>query len=647
MMVSEEMLPVAGDWQVPVRSDVYDLVDDIDAVVWEADPATFAFTFVSKGAERLLGYPISSWLHEPAFWANRIHPDDRVGAVELCTTATRLGRDHEFSYRMVARDGTTRWVRDLVRVGIDDDGQVTRLRGVLFDETARRRTEETLRESEQRFRAVFESTAAGIVLASLDGRITTANEAASRMLGYGAGELRGKSVIELAHPDERALTLEVLEKVGSGNCSTISFEARYLHRDGRAVTTLVSGVKVAQPNGGESYLIAQLHDISDRKALERDLRQAHKLEAVGRLAGGVAHDFNNMLLVVMSYADMLIDDLHHDDPRRDDIVEIRTAARAAADLTRQLLAFSRQQVVEPKVVALGCVIAGLERMLRRLIRENIALEIKVADEPLHVLIDPGQLEQVIVNLAVNARDAMPEGGTLTIEAQPVKFDGATGSHFLALSGRFAMLTVTDTGVGMDEATRQKIFEPFFTTKASGKGTGLGLATVYGIAKQNAGGVTAESEPGKGARFKFFLPLMSEAPVPHPGEEPAPERGGTETILLVEDDVAVREVTRRVLERFGYRVLEAASARAAVDIAVLHGGPIALLLTDLVMPDLAGRQVADQVRILRPGTRVLYMSGYTDDAVVRHGIAEPGAAFIAKPFSAAALAAKVRQAIDGR
>jgi len=364
---------------------------------------------------------------------------------------------------------------------------------------------------------------------------------------------------------------------------------------------------------------------------EEQLRQAQKMEAVGRLAGGIAHDFNNLLTVITSYGDLLLEDLAPDDSRRDDVDQIRKAAEGAAALTRQLLAFSRQQVLEPKVVDLRAILAGTEKLLRRLIGADVHLATSLAPDLGAVKADPGQLEQIIINLAVNARDAMPGGGRLTIEAANMVVE--------ARPGRYVMLAVSDTGIGMDEQTKARVFEPFFTTKESGKGTGLGLATVYGIVKQAGGFITVDSEPGRGTTFKVYLPRVDEPVAPAIARPaPAEPRRGTETVLVAEDAPSVRLVTRQVLERYGYTVLEAPTGDIALRLAAKHHGPIHLLLTDVVMPGLSGRQLAGQLSLLRSEMKVLYVSGYADTV-------EPGAAYLQKPFAPEALARRVRDVLD--
>jgi len=370
------------------------------------------------------------------------------------------------------------------------------------------------------------------------------------------------------------------------------------------------------------------------------------MEAVGRLAGGIAHDFNNLLTVITTSCELLLEDLAPADPKREDVEQVRKAADGAAALTRQLLAFSRQQVLTPQIVDLGDVVAGVEKMLRRVIGEDIDLVTVLGSDAGAVRADVGQLEQVLMNLAVNARDAMPTGGKLTIETANVEHDPdyAREQEAAAVS-RFVMLAVSDTGIGMDEATKARIFEPFFTTKELGKGTGLGLATVYGIVRQSGGFIWVYSEPGLGTTFKIYLPQVDAGAAAGAAKAaPGTSRRGTETVLLVEDAAAVRAVTHQALARQGYTVLDAPNGAEALRIAASHPGPIHLLLTDVVMPGLSGRQLADQLARLRPDTKVLYTSGYTDDAVVRHGVLESGIAYLQKPFTVDGLARKVREVL---
>jgi CheY-like chemotaxis protein len=372
------------------------------------------------------------------------------------------------------------------------------------------------------------------------------------------------------------------------------------------------------------------------------------MEAVGRLAGGLAHDFNNLLTAIMGYCDFLAEDLGSEHPRHPDVLEIRKAGERAAGLTRQLLAFSRKQVMQPKVLDLGAVVAGVEKMVRRLVPESIAVVIGTPRELGRVKADPGQVEQVIMNLCVNARDAMVDAGTLTLEASNVEIDEASArAHGSAQPGRYVALAVSDTGTGMSAETRAHLFEPFFTTKEPGKGTGLGLATVYGIVKQSGGHVWVYSELGLGSTFKVLLPRIDAPAAVDAAAAPAVEgRPGSETILLVEDDASVRTIAKQTLERLGYRVLVAREGGEGVALAARHEGRIDLLLTDVVMPGLSGRAVADRLAPARPEMRVLFMSGYTEDAIVHHGVLDEGIAFIEKPFTPKHLGRVVRARLDG-
>jgi signal transduction histidine kinase len=396
----------------------------------------------------------------------------------------------------------------------------------------------------------------------------------------------------------------------------------------------------------EDRVAARTEELS--KALER-LGQVQKMEAVGRLAGGVAHDFNNVLSVILSYSEMIGADLGPEEPLRADIEEIRTAALRAAALTKQLLAFSRQQVLETKVLDPNQTLAGMQKMLRRLLGADVELTILPAAGLGRVKADPGQLEQVVMNLAVNARDAMPQGGRLTIETSNVDLDDDYArDHPEVAAGAYVLLAVSDTGTGIDATTQARIFEPFFTTKEKGKGTGLGLATVFGIVKQSGGHVWVYSEPGKGATFKVYLPRVSGPADARVSQPPVSERApGNETVLLVEDDDQVRAVALGILRRSGYVVLEASNGGEALLICEQHGARIDLLLTDVVLPRMNGRQIAERLTSMRPAMKVLFMSGYTDDAILQHGVLDSGVAYLEKPITPTSLTRKVREVLRGK
>jgi len=526
-------------------------------------------------------------------------------------------------------------------------GQLKRLLPAIDRELREAKGRATLRASEASYGRLVEHAPVGIYRSNPEGRFLSVNAALVRMLGYDSAA----EVLQLdmthdvyADPAERQ---RLLDRDTYTDREYDEVEATWKRKGGSLLNVQLSVRAVRNAARQVDHYESFVRDVTDQRRLQQQLVQAQKMEAVGRLAGGIAHDFNNLLTVILSYSDLLLEDFGRDDPKRDDVEQIRKAAEGAASLTRQLLAFSRQQVIEPRVVDLNVVVGGLRKMLQRVIGEDVDFGATLAPNLHAVRADVGQLEQVLMNLAVNARDAMPTGGKLTIETENVELDSDyTRTHHPAAAGHFVMLAVSDTGVGMDEATKTKIFEPFFTTKEPGKGTGLGLATVYGIVKQSGGFVWVYSELGHGTSFKIYFPRV-DAPVDQRAASPAAAvvPRGTETVLVVEDAAAVRAVTRQVLERQGYTILEAPNGEVALHVAAMHHGPIHLLLTDVVMPVLSGRQLAERLVQLRPETRVLYASGYTDDSIVRHGILEAGIAYLQKPFTPDGLARKVRDVLD--
>jgi signal transduction histidine kinase len=448
------------------------------------------------------------------------------------------------------------------------------------------------------------------------------------------------------HPDDRARVTASLAAWAAGG-KPLDVEYRRRRKDGSWVWLRNRGT-AAYERDGARYLDGMISDITEKKRLSEMVAQAQKMEAIGQLTGGIAHDFNNILASILANSHFLIDELGEQDPRRFDAEEIKLAAERAASLTRQLLAFSRRQVLEPKVVDLNVTVRGLEKMLRRLIGEDIELLVAPAADLGTVRVDVGQIEQVLMNLAVNARDAMmPAGGTLCIETANVELDEEyAAAHIPALPGRYVMLAVSDTGCGMDEEVRRRVFEPFFTTKELGKGTGLGLSTCYGIVKQSGGYIWVYSEPGHGSVFKVYLPRVDAAPSEDRRRSGSLEVLGSETVLVVEDDGRVRAAVTRILEERGYHVLTARDGQEALARVANHNGPLDLVLSDVIMPGMNGPEIVGVIRGRFAAARALYMSGYTDHAVLRQGVLDAGVSFIQKPFAPDTLARKVREVLGG-
>ena len=559
-----------------------------------------------------------------------------------CTGATQ---DIEFEQRV---DETERNFE--ARVVISGENEML---AIVRDITDRKTMEEKLRASEEHFRSLIENAGDLITLLSEAGEVRYGSPAVTRILGYPDADLTGRRIEELVYDEDLPVLKNnialALAEPGSPHPATIRFytDAGSL----RVMETICASMRAAD---GETVIVLNSRDITQRLSTERalreseeQLRQAQKMEAIGRLAGGVAHDFNNLLTAILGYSQILEERLEDEAVATDEVQEIRKAGQRASSLTRQLLTFSRKQIMQPQVLKFDDITREMERMLRRLLGEDIQLTSAFGENIHSVMADPGQIEQVIMNLAVNARDAMPEGGELIIEARNVKIDeGHLTSDQNLTPGDYVMLAVSDNGVGMDRETLDHIFEPFYTTKENGKGTGLGLSTVYGIVKQSGGHIFVYSEVGGGTSFKIYLPRTHEQ---HGDEEEegavAASLFGDETVLLVEDESWVRTLVRQCLEKHGYTVLEAEDGEHALRINDRYRGVIHLLLTDVVMPKMNGVELAEQITLLRAGIRVLYMSGYTDHAVLSHGHLQPGEAFLQKPFTIEELVGKVRQIIE--
>jgi two-component system, cell cycle sensor histidine kinase and response regulator CckA len=499
-------------------------------------------------------------------------------------------------------------------------------------------------------RMIRENAADMIAVVDVNGRRLYNSPSYEKVLGYSTEDLERTDSFEQIHPDDRELVQQAAQEARqTGQGRTLEYRFRHKNGDWRLLESTANLIR-SRKGEPDKFVIVN-RDITERREAEKalresELRQTQRMEAVGRLSGGIAHDFNNLLGVMIGYTDILEMRLREDDPARKTVEEIRKTGLRGAALTRQLLAFSRRQVLEPKVLDLNAVVPDIEKMLRRLIGENIELRTVLAPSLGRLLADEGQIEQVILNLAVNARDAMPQGGKLTIETANAVLDDSSARHMpTAQPGEYVMLSVSDTGIGMDPQTRAKIFEPFFTTKEAGKGTGLGLATIYEVVKRSEGHIWVYSELGKGSVFKIYFPLVqagvqaAKAEVRRP-----PSRAASETILVVEDDESLREITRDLLVQSGYCVLEASSGEQALQVVQRHQAPIHLLLADVVMPGMSGAALAADLANSRPEMSVLFMSGYTDEAIVRNGVLEPGILLLEKPFTCEALIGKVRDAL---
>jgi len=531
----------------------------------------------------------------------------------------------------------------------DADGRPARLVGSFVDITERQRAEAAVRASEERFRALIEEGSDLVMTFDENARFTWVGPAAAAALGISAAELTGRLLMDQVHPDDRPRVASLFAGVAGKPGATARTTARVRHRNG-TWRTFDGIARNLMASPAVRAIVANARDITEQRQLEERLMQADKLESIGRLAGGIAHDFNNILTAILGYAEILQAEIRAGKPTNlDDIREIQEAGKRARDLTLQLLAFARRQVISPQSVDLNEVVHKVERMLRRLLGEDIQLGTFLATDLRRIHVDPSQIEQVILNLAVNARDAMPSGGMLTIETTNVTL---TPDYAESLGdvqpGPYVMLAVTDTGKGIPATELPHIFEPFFTTKGTGEGTGLGLATVYGIVRQGGGHVGVYSEEGAGSTFKLYFPRFVDDGTAESEEEESVAQGstGTETILLVEDDAAVRGLSARALREAGYEVLVAPTPADALDLSTSTAGTIHLLVTDVVMAGMSGKTLADAISALRPDMRILFVSGYTENTIVRHGVLEPGVHFLSKPFTPTKLREQVRSVLDG-
>ncbi|MDQ4142573.1 MAG: PAS domain S-box protein [Actinomycetota bacterium] len=607
-------------------------------------------SFVNPAAAEMTGYGIDELVGRN--WHALVHHTKADGSPypeDECPVAASLreGSVQHVSQEAFWRKDGTSFPAEYTSTPITEDGRVSGAVIVFKDLTQHRRAEDVLRVGEEHFRKIFEEGPVGMALVGADGRLLRVNGAWRQMLGYSEQDVAQLSLEEITHPEDRQLDAENLRKLFSGELDRYYREKRYLTKDKKVVWVSLWASLIRDAQGHPLYGLGIVEDISERKTLEQQLRQAQKMEAVGRLAGGIAHDFNNLLFVIQNAARFVLDDLNAQDPKSADVKEILESAERASSLVRQLLAFSRKEVVRPRVVDLGGVVRDVEKLLTRTIGEDIRLVTRLSDGLWPTEIDPGHLEQVIMNLAVNARDAMPDGGVLTLETSNVVVDEQAAEELPGLSpGNYVRLNVSDTGCGMSPEVASRVFEPFFTTKPRGSGTGLGLATVYGIIKQAGGFIYVSSELGSGSSFHVYLPA-THRPVTEPVAEPdyKTSRSSGETILVVEDEDAVRELVARMLSKEGYKVLHAASGEDALRIFDDCKGLIDLVVTDVIMPQMSGRELLSRMKDCGEDLKVLYMSGHSDQIVGHHGILELSDNYIPKPFTREQLLSKVRGLLE--
>ncbi|MGD9974736.1 MAG: PAS domain S-box protein [Desulfatirhabdiaceae bacterium] len=610
---------------------------DMTETIQVLSPSVFSLT--GWRPEELVGRPVRDIYY---------NPDDRTPLLNALFTT---GSVQNYIVLLKNKAGTPISASISARVIQDHNGHPTGVSGTIRDMTESIRTQEALRESEEKFRTLAESSPFAIMIYQ-DNRWIYANPAAETMCGYTADELCRMNFWDFVHPDDLPLVQERGKARQSGQQAQQTYEFRIIAKDGIEKWVILNGASIVFQ--GRSAGLISVFDITDRKQAEQDreklqnqLRQSQKLESVGLLAGGVAHDLNNLLQPILGYAELLLMDGSSGETGKRYVQQIIGTVERARDLLRQLMAFGRKQILEIQPLDINQVITDFSRLLRRTLREDIRFALIPGPQPGMVSADKSQIEQILMNLTVNAQDAMPDGGNLTIETKPVSLDAHVAARIPEIvPGRYVCLMVSDTGIGMDTKTAQQIFDPFFTTKEMGKGTGLGLSTVYGIVRQHGGHIQVYSEPNQGTVFQVYFPVSREDATTEPrsktGHEPI--MGGHETILVAEDEAIVRDLTHAMLSQLGYRVLIAETAKDCLYLAKAHRDSIDLLLTDVVMPEMSGKELHAQIAHIKPDIRVLFMSGYTADIIAHRGVLDEGVQFIQKPFSLTALAEKIRHVL---
>jgi two-component system cell cycle sensor histidine kinase/response regulator CckA len=626
-----------------VESRFCDIVDAARDVFWIISADWSGTIYVSPAFESVFGIPIERFTNNPRSLLDIVHDDDRAALLEVWESIP--DDDRQFEYRIKRPDGTTRWIHSRAIAIHGNDGVVQRIAGVSGDVTDRKNAEDALSAGEKRYRSLFEDDLAGDFVATPGGRIVTCNQSFARLLGFeSVEETLSVSAPSLFPSDED--WNEFLRRLTTERKLT-DYEGELRARNSGVVYVLGNFVAGFDDEGSLAEIKGYVFDNTARKRLEQQLFHAQKMEAIGRLAGGIAHDFNNSLTSISGYNELLLNKLEPDSPLYRYSQEVMKAADRAAGLTRRLLAFGRRQIIQPKIIDVNSIVQNMDGVLRRTIGEDIEMETRAqADEPT-IEADPSLVETIILNLAINARDAMASGGKLTIRTENVTVTEANRHKTPGIEpGGYVLISVTDTGVGMDEETQSKVFEPFFTTKEQGKGTGLGLSTVYGAVSQSGGYVRVSSQPGRGATFKLYFPnVENRLPISAKRETFFGPSMGTEVVLVAEDEPPVQRLIRDVLENKGYRVLIANDGTSALQVAADQKGRIDLLIADVVMPQMNGRELAAQLRSECPRLKVLFISGYIGKASMKVGELGPGTSFLSKPFSSGALARKIRLLLD--
>ena len=629
---AEEMITRFGRILDASRNEIY---------IFDAD--TLKFIQVNRGGCENLGYSMAELRHLTPL---EIKPEISAEAFAELLDPLRTGEKETIQFTTIHRrkDRSTYPVEAHLQLSAYESVQV--FVAIILDITERKQAEEALARSEKHFRSLIENGLDIITILDSNGIIRYESPSVERVLGHKPEELIGRNAFELVHPDDLPAVTKAFSERSQIGGPAPPIEVHFQHKNGswRVLEAIGSNLLDDPVVAG---IVVNSRDITERKQLEQQFFQAQKMEAIGQLTAGIAHDFNNLLTAINGFAELMQFKLPPDDPHQRFLGNILDSGQRATDLVRQLLAFSSKQLIKPQILNLNTTVIELDRMLRRIIGEDIILQARLTPDLREIKVDPTQIEQVIVNLAVNARDAMPDGGQLTIETANILLDDDfVSQHFETRSGEYVLLAVSDTGLGMSEEVKAHIFEPFFTTKEPGKGTGLGLSTVYGIVKQSQGHIWVYSEPGIGTTFKLYLPCTQESKsMASHSEGSGTMPAGNETILLVEDDARVLNLARQVLQDRGYTVLEAKEGQAAVRLATQHPGTIHLLLTDVVMPGMNGKALADELGQKQPRLKTLFMSGYAASAIVHHGVLDPNISFLPKPFSPTALACKVRSVLD--